>query len=84
MAVALVQPEPSWEEAEATRRFWAEHYAELLKSHPERFVAVKDGKVVASSPDLALLVYQLRDLGLDPRTDVTIEFISASSASLLL
>ena len=80
----LVRPEPSFDKAAEIQRFWAEHYDEYLERYPERYVAVKAGGVVASHPDLAMLVYELRDLGLNARTDVAIEFISAGSASHLL
>lgn len=78
------RPEPSFEEAERIQQFWDEHYRELLGEFPEQFVAVRDGRVVASNRDLALLFYELRALGLDAQRDVAIQFISATSASLLL
>ena len=79
-----VRPDPSLAEAEAIQRFWEEHYLELLKAYPEQFVAVKDGRVIAAHSDLAMLAYELRDRGLDARTDVAIQFISSRSATLLL
>lgn len=84
MRTTTINPEPSFEEAEAIDRFWAEHHDELLAGYPEQFVAVKDGEVVASNTDLALLIYDLRDQGLSPRTDVWIEFITANVGKLLL
>ena len=72
------------EEALETQQFWAEHYDELLTKYPEEFVAVRGGEVVASNPDLAMLFYDLRDRGLNARTDVAIQFISAHCGSLLL
>jgi hypothetical protein len=79
-----VRPEPSFEEADRIQKFWEDNYQALLCEYPEHFVAVKDGKVVAADPDLARLFYMLTDLGLDPRTGVAIEFISAHSSALLL
>jgi len=84
MTAALVRPQLSLDEAARIQQFWVDHYKELLSQYPEMFVAVRDEKVVAANRDLALLVYDLRDKRLDPRTDVAIEFISAHSASLLL
>lgn len=84
MATTLVRPEPSFEEVAEIRRFWEANYQRLLKDYAENFVAVKDGQVVAFDPDLANLVYKLRELHLDPRTDVAIEFLSAEAHSLLL
>ena len=75
---------PSFEEAASIQRFWDQHYPELLADYPDKFVAVANGVVVASNSDLALLIYDLRDKGLNPRTDVAIEYISSKSATLLL
>lgn len=84
MSGVLLRPEPSLDEAAAIQQFWDDNYQALLKRYPEKFVAVKDGEVVAANSDLALLVYELRDKGLDPRRDVAIQFVSAKSAYLLL
>ncbi len=83
-ADAPVRPEPSMAEASSIEKFWEQHYQELLKDYPEQFVAVRDGKVIASDSDLAMLVSDLRDRGIDARTAVAIQFISAASASLQL
>lgn len=83
-ATSTVQAEPSLEESRAIQAFWDHHYDELLAQYPEQFVAVKDEKVVAADADLARLVYKLRDLNLDPRTDVAIEYISSESSKLIL
>ena len=82
----LVQPEPSFEEAAEIQRFWEDNHERLLAEFPERFVAADPatGDVIASNLDLALLIYELRDRGLDPRTDVAIEFITARAAKLIL
>ncbi|MEO6043875.1 MAG: hypothetical protein ABIQ47_08135 [Tepidiformaceae bacterium] len=56
----------------------------MLAEYPEKFVAVKEGSVVESNDHLAGLVDDLERSGLDVRTDVWIEFITARSASLLL
>lgn len=83
-APALVLPDPPLAEAAAIQRYWEQHHQELIQKYPEMFVAVKDGKVVAANSDLALLVYDLRDRGLDPRADVAIEYISEKASTLLL
>lgn len=81
-----VRPEASFEEAIQIQKFWEANYERLLKEYPEQFVAVRpeSGEVVASNRDMAMLVYELRDRGIDARADVAIQFISARSASLLL
>jgi hypothetical protein len=81
-------PEPDletmWKDAERVREFWDEHYEEFLHDYPERFVAVRDGKVVATSEDLFLLADKLAALGLDRVRDVHVEFISSRWGELLL
>lgn len=86
LVATLVRPEPSFEEAAQIQKFWEENYERLLNEYPEQFVAVEPstGKVVAANKDLAILVYDLRDRGLDARTDVAIQLISPRSHSLLL
>ncbi len=84
MATTIVRPDPSLEESVRIQAFWNDHYQELLAEYPEKFVAVKEGSVVESNDHLAGLVDDLERSGLDIRTDVWIEFITARSASLLL
>ncbi|MFN8507408.1 MAG: hypothetical protein U0547_07565 [Dehalococcoidia bacterium] len=76
----------SYRQASETQRFWDENYDRLLEKFAEEFVAVRipSGEVVAHNPDMALLVYDLRDKGLDARADVAIQYVSTRSASLLL
>jgi len=83
-ATPAVNPRPSIQEAAATQRYWDDHYAELLEQFPEQFVAVRDGTVVASHRDLAMLLYDLQDRGLDARTDVAIEFVTSRADRLQL
>lgn len=80
----LTRPDPDREEAEQIRRFWYEHHGALLREYPEQFVAVKDGVVVASHVDLARLVAVLADMGLDPRRDVIVDYITNATDHLLL
>lgn len=85
MSVApAVVPRPSIQDAAAIQQYWDEHYAELLAQFPEQFVAVKDGAVIASHRDLAMLIYVLRDRGMDVRTDVAIEFVTSRADRLQL
>ena len=80
----VLRPVPSVDEARRVRQFWDEHYEQLLREYPDKYVAVRDGQVVAVNDDLALLVYDLRDKGLDVRRDVDVEFVSERMARLLL
>lgn len=89
MTATALHPEPSFEEAAGIQQFWEQNYKRMLKEYPEQYVAARfvhgrPAEVVAANPDLAMLTYELRDKGIDVRTDVAIQFISAGSASLLL
>lgn len=73
----------AFREAEREQAFWEQHYREYIEKYPDRFVAVHDGKVVATSEDLYHLVILLREQGLAP-TDVWMEYIEATPRELLL
>ena len=86
----MTVPTPSLEdarraliEAEAQQAFWQAHSGELLQKYPDQFVAVKDGAVVATSPDLLKLVEILETKELDVR-DVWIRFMTADPRRLIL
>ncbi|HEX6032020.1 MAG TPA: DUF5678 domain-containing protein [Tepidiformaceae bacterium] len=79
-----IKPVPSLEEMKRRRDFFAKHWDELLEQYGEKFVAVKDDEVIASSGDLFELVHELERRGLSPRRDVAIEFITPHSDRLLL
>jgi hypothetical protein len=66
----------AWERSAERRAFWAAHYEEYLAKYPEQFVAVQDGKVKATNPQLAGLIAELRRQRIEPR-DCWIEFLSA-------
>jgi len=80
----VLRPKPSVDEARRLREFWDEHYEQLLHEYPDKYVAVQDGEVVSVNDDLALLVYDLRDRGLDASRDIDIQFVSERMARLLL
>lgn len=86
MPTTIAHPEPNFEAAAEIQRFWEANYDRFLRDFAEHFIAVdiESGEVVASNCDLAGLAGDLVDLGLDPRTDVAIEFISDRYGSLLL
>ena len=85
MAVAAESiPAALFDEAARPFRFLQSNYASLLRDYPEQFVAINGGRVVASEMDLRRLWFTLQAMGLIVRTDVTLHFISAGSASMLL
>jgi len=79
-----VRPVPSFAEATAIQAFWERNYARFTELYPERFVAVKDEEVVLVAEELGELLDGLAALGLDPKDDVAIEFVSTRSHSLIL
>ena len=66
----------AWEAAEAEDAFRHEHYSRLLEQYPDQFVAVHDGHVVATSPDLQQLLRSLDERRLEPR-QVWVRFVTA-------
>lgn len=80
----LTEMVPSLADAIAARAFWDAHREELVERFAGKYVAAKDGEIIAADGDLAVLVQRLTDLGLDVRTDVALEFISRHPSTLLL
>ncbi len=70
-------------EAETEEAFWQRHYAELVKEHPEEFVAVSDGSVVAHSPNLQQLFQLVETKGVEP-TQVWVRFITSEPHNMML
>ena len=63
--------------------FFEAHREELLRQHPEHWVAVYDQRVVGTARELLQLLEQLDRLGL-PRGRVFVEFVSAKDDLLIL
>ena len=59
------------------------HRDELLREHPENWVAVYKGKIVAVHPNLRDMVGILREEGLEG-LDVAAEFITSHRVNMLL
>ena len=64
-----------WAHAERERAFWTAHYPELLRAHPEQFVAVVDDRVVAADSDFQALLAALGRDGITP-TQAWVRFIT--------
>lgn len=65
-----------WDAAAAEQAYWTTRYDELLRVYPEQFVAVVDGRVVATSGDLQELLAVLARNQIEP-TQVWVRFITA-------
>jgi hypothetical protein len=62
---SLEDASEAWDEAEREQSFWRDHYSELLQQYPDQFVAVRDGTVVATNPDLYQLLDSLKHQGIE-------------------
>lgn len=60
----------------------ANHYDSLLKEHDNQFLAIHEGKVLASSPRLSALLDELKIQTIDSTT-VLIKFVTSSAVILL-
>ncbi len=63
---ALDSADALWEAADPQQQFWSANHQVFLKRYPDQFVAVKDGAVIANSPDLFRLVQILESKGVSP------------------
>lgn len=64
------------------RAFWNAHRGEFLAAYPDQFVAVKDGRVVATGRNLEEIVARLTAIGLRP-TDIWMQHFDAHPAVTL-
>jgi hypothetical protein len=72
----------AWDAAEQEQAFWRDHYTELLQQYPDHFVAVRGGAVVATNPDLQLLLKSLKHQGIEP-TAVWVRFLATDPRRLM-
>jgi hypothetical protein len=79
----LTMDRTAWEEAERERSFWQQHHKEFLEKYRNQFVAVRDGKVVATSYDIRDFLQELRRMGLDPKKTWFHYFADETAAALL-
>jgi hypothetical protein len=69
--------------AQYEREFWQANYEQLRYEHPDRFVAIKDGRVIDSDTDHGTLLQRLRDAGLG-RPEVWTDFVPREPRRYLL
>jgi len=55
----------------------------LRKKYPDMFVAVREKRVVASSPDMDEIIKKLKEKSIDPKS-VVIDYVSKEPVKLLL
>jgi hypothetical protein len=61
---ALDNAKQAQREAAAEQSFWQQHAQELLATHPDQFVAVHNGEVVAAGDDLLGVIADIEAKGL--------------------
>lgn len=74
--------ERAWQERQAKKQYWGEHYQEFLKRWPNQFVAVYKGDVIAVSPDLETVFEPTTNRGLPPQR-LWLRFITDDPSKLL-
>ena len=70
-------------EMNVNEKFLKEKYSELREEFPDKFVALKDGKVIDNAPKIEILMKKLEDKGLTPSV-ISIEFIHKKGTMLIL
>jgi hypothetical protein len=64
-----------FEDLTEARKFWSAHWNEFLQCYPEKYVAVSDGHVVATSTDFLDILSKIEELHLKPK-DVMTQFVT--------
>ena len=70
-------------EAKNDENFLKENYGKLKEKYPDKFIAVKNGKVIAEGSDMDTIKIELKEKGEDPAI-VTIEFIHRKGTVIIL
>lgn len=83
MATLVVSDKERFKVFEENITWFRVNYGKLKKEHPDKFVAINKGKVIASDKNLDGLLAKLRH-EYDDITTFAIEFVSGSEAELIL
>lgn len=70
-------------ETEKDQKFLKGNLEKLRKEHPDKFVAIKNGKVIAEGTDMNTVKSKLKKAGVDPAI-TTVEFIHKKGAVKIL
>ena len=79
---SLEEAREALDAAEREQGFWRDHYSRLLQQYPDQFVAVRDGAVVATNPDLQRLLESLEHQSIEP-TAVWVRFLATDPRRLM-
>ena len=70
-------------DANTAWEFWQKHGRELLAKHPNQFVALEKGQVVAVNSDLVELTADIEAQGLSP-SQLLIKFLNTHPEQMVL
>jgi len=70
-------------EAKIDDNFLKDNYSKLKEKYPDKFIAVKNGKVIAEGSNMDTIKAELKEIGEDPAF-ITIEFIHRKGTVIIL
>ena len=71
------------QETKNDETYLKENYRKLREQYPDKFVAIKNGKVIAEDSNMKILKTKLEKEGEDPAL-ITIEFVHKKGTVLIL
>jgi hypothetical protein len=83
MTRLVLDPSERFKAYEQNMTWFRTHYGRLKKDHPDKFVAISNGKVIDSNKTLEGLLGRLRRQHSD-MSSLAIEFVSSNEAELIM
>jgi len=83
MTVTAVSDKQRFKAFQENMNWFRAHYGQLKKDHPDKFVAISDGRVISSDKTLEGLLGRLRKQYSDI-SSFAIEFVSSDEVELIL
>ena len=83
MEATVVSDKDKFKAFHQNMEWFRAHYGQLKRDHPDKFVAIRNGKVTSSDKTLEGLLGSLRKKYSDI-SSFAIEFVSSSEAELIL
>jgi ABC-type enterochelin transport system ATPase subunit len=70
-------------EMKRDEKFLKENISKLKEQYPDKFVAIKNGKVIADGTDMNIVQDKLKKIGEDPAI-ISIEFVHKKGTVIIL
>lgn len=70
-------------EMKKDEEFLKENYSKLKEQYPDKFIAIKNGKVIAEGINMDIVQDKLKKIGEDPAI-ITIEFVHKKGTVVIL